>query len=334
MLDTGLEIRILRERLKMSAKDLAERVGLSQSQMSRLEKGQRRIDMKVLERIAQALDVSPSYFFRGGPTPAAGVIPPTIPEAIGRLVRSERHRRHFSAEDLARKVGRPKAAIESIEEGKRELDPELADRILKALRLPSNYFLAAQQKLIRGLEAQVGRLNEALAEVTRGSLALRPGTGEVEGEETGEESGSRGGGPDGSRGGRRGVPILGTLAQGYPQTFDASGRPIADVSDFVFLPDLPQGGEFALHVVGDSMVGESAPSFREGDLAVFGGGTPRSRDFCFVQVEGEEATFRQLFFDAQGQIRLQPLNLNVPARVHPRERILATWRLVAHIARF
>jgi len=53
-----------------------------------------------------------------------------------------------------------------------------------------------------------------------------------------------------------------------------------------------------------------------------------------VRIDGEDATFRQLFFDAQGQIRLQPLNLNYPARVYPRDRILATWRLAAHIARY
>ena len=81
MLDIGLEIRILRERLKVSAKELAERVGLSQSQMSRLEKGQRRIDTKVLHRIADALGVDPSHFFRGEGEPAEGDIPPILPGA-------------------------------------------------------------------------------------------------------------------------------------------------------------------------------------------------------------------------------------------------------------
>ena len=51
MLEVGLEVKILRERMKMSAKELAEKIGLSQSQMSRLEKGQRRVDTKVLEKI-------------------------------------------------------------------------------------------------------------------------------------------------------------------------------------------------------------------------------------------------------------------------------------------
>ena len=48
MLDIGLEVKILRERIQMSAKDLAEKIGLSQSQMSRLEKGQRRIDTRAV----------------------------------------------------------------------------------------------------------------------------------------------------------------------------------------------------------------------------------------------------------------------------------------------
>ena len=81
------------------------------------------------------------------------------------------------------------------------------------------------------------------------------------------------------------------------------------------------------------MEGEGSPSFREGDYLVFGPGTLRSRDFGFVRIEGEEPTFRQLFFDPAGQVRLQPLNLSYPAKVHERTQILATWRLHAHIAR-
>ena len=56
-LNIGMEIKILRERKRISGKELAERIGLSQSQMSRLEKGQRRIDAQILHKIARALDV-------------------------------------------------------------------------------------------------------------------------------------------------------------------------------------------------------------------------------------------------------------------------------------
>jgi len=319
MLDTGVEIRILRERLKMSAKELAEKIGLSQSQMSRLEKGQRRIDTRVLDKIARALQVDPSHFFRGQPVPASGVIPPTLPAAVGKLVRLERRQRHISAEELALKLGKPKSLIEAIEEGKRELEPELADRILKTLRLPTNYFLRVQQEMIHGLEAQIERLNEALAESNRGSLVLdAQGTAGTEARDLK----------------RRGTPVLGSIAQGYPCHFDAAGRPTAEVTDFLYVPEFAQDGNFALHAVGDSMQGEGSPSFREGDLLIFSPGNLRSRDFAFVRIEGDEPTFRQVFFDPTGQIRLQPLNLNHPARTYPREKILALWRLVGHVARF
>ena len=105
MLDIGLEVKILRERIQMSAKDLAEKIGLSQSQMSRLEKGQRRIDTRVLARIADALGVEPSYFFRGGEAPSGGVIEPRLPGSLGKEIRSQRRKRHLSVEDVALKLG-------------------------------------------------------------------------------------------------------------------------------------------------------------------------------------------------------------------------------------
>jgi transcriptional regulator with XRE-family HTH domain len=320
VIDLGLEIRILRERQKLSAKELAERVGLSQSQMSRLEKGQRRIDTRVLERIAQALEVNPSYFFRGDEAPSPGVIPPSQPASIGKTIRAERRQRHLSLEELAERVGRPKAVLESIEEGKRPLDVELADRILKALRLPGNYFFKAQQQHISGLEVQVERLNEALAESSRATLLL--GT---------EDGGVEEGTPSVQR---QGIPILGTLAQGYPATFDGTGRPVGEVSDFLHIPGLSADGTFALHAVGNSMEAEGPGGFREGDLLIFAGGNLRSKDFGFFRIADEAATFRQVFFDPAGQVRLQPLNLNTPPRVHPREKILGMWRLVGHVARF
>ncbi|MEE8143500.1 MAG: helix-turn-helix transcriptional regulator, partial [Planctomycetota bacterium] len=63
MLEIGKQIKKLREQKRITGKDLAQRIGLSQSQMSRLEQGQRRIDTEILARIADALEVSPARFF-------------------------------------------------------------------------------------------------------------------------------------------------------------------------------------------------------------------------------------------------------------------------------
>ena len=56
----GDVIKKLREESGVTAKDLAQKIGLSASQMSRLESGQRRINSEVLTRIAKALGVAPS----------------------------------------------------------------------------------------------------------------------------------------------------------------------------------------------------------------------------------------------------------------------------------
>ena len=316
MLDIGLEIRILRERLKMSAKDLAEKVGLSQSQMSRLEKGHRRIDTQVLNKVAAALEVDPSYFFRGESMPAnEGVIAAPKPEGLGKLIRSERRKRHISAEELASRLGKPKAFLQSIEEGKRELDPEFAQGVLKALKLPASFFLGAQQQVIEGLEAQVARLNQALAESSRGDLDLGPAEG-------------------GGAVTRRGIPVLGNVVDGYPQHFDSAGRPAVEPHDYLYLPEIDAAEAFALHAVGDSMETRGSPSFREGDLLVFADTPLRSRDFAFIRTQ-DEATFRQVFFESVGGgVRLQPLNLGYAPATVRREAMVRTWRLVGHIARF
>ena len=320
MLDIGLEIRILRERLKVSAKELAARVGLSQSQISRLEKGQRRIDADVLRRIASALGVDPSHFFRdehGVDTSAApladdAAIAAPVPAALGQLIRSERRRRHVSAEDLAAKIGKPKAVLQNIEDGKREADPEVLDKIVRALKLGPGVLLGAQRQAIKALEAQVTRLSGALAQTTRGELSLA--------NEDGEER-------------RPGVPVIGALGESYPVEFDAAGRPIGDVVDYVYLPELEHEAAFALHVVGDSMETYATPCFREGDLVIFAEIPLRSRDFAFVRLSDGSTTFRQVFFEAGGRVRLQPLNLSYPSQTCARESTVGSWRLVGYVAK-
>ena len=54
----GHRIRVRRVDLKMSQVDLAEALGISQGYLSSLERGVRSLDVKLLERIAQALKCS------------------------------------------------------------------------------------------------------------------------------------------------------------------------------------------------------------------------------------------------------------------------------------
>lgn len=51
------KIRILRERKKLRHEDMAERLGISQSAYSRLEKGDAKLDVERLQKIAEVLEV-------------------------------------------------------------------------------------------------------------------------------------------------------------------------------------------------------------------------------------------------------------------------------------
>lgn len=58
----GHKIRQQRQHLRLSAKAVAERVGISQQQFSRYENGLCKIDVDMLFHIAKALNVAPTAF--------------------------------------------------------------------------------------------------------------------------------------------------------------------------------------------------------------------------------------------------------------------------------
>ncbi|MCZ6603099.1 MAG: helix-turn-helix domain-containing protein [Planctomycetota bacterium] len=315
-LNIGMEIKILRERKRISGKDLAERIGLSQSQMSRLEKGQRRIDAQILHKIARALDVRPSFFFgeRGIPEE---INLGTVHRDIGKMIRTERRKRHLSAEDLAKKISKPRSFILAVEGGEANLlNNEVVSRFCRALKIEPSRFFEAQEKTIQDLRRQVRRLGKAHADRTLGALTSEAlGFGDAEAPV------------------RRPIPILGELGGGYPAEFGPDGEPMAEVDDYLFVPRVQDEMAFALHVVGEAMERKAGPSFREGDIVVFSGKQEvRSKDFVFVHAQSQKPIFRQVFFDPPG-VRMQPLNLSYPPQILHRDEVLRMWRLVAHLHR-
>jgi transcriptional regulator with XRE-family HTH domain len=316
-IEIGLEIRLLRERKKVSGKELAERIGLSQSQMSRLEKGQRRIDTKLLNKIAEALDVKPSYFFEGGEPDLVDVDLRHVNRDIGKLVRTERHRLHLTPDELGSRIGKTRSYVRAIEEGEIDvLSNEMVGRISKALKMNSAQFFEAQQRIINSLKRQVARLSQAHAETTLGRIPtteIDSGEGET----------------------RKAVPIIGSMAGGYPQEFSADGMPVDDVDDFVFVSRLDDEKAFALYCVGDYMESGSSPSFTEGDILVF---SPKlqvsNRDFVFARTERQKPMFRQIIFDPNAWIRLQPLNLSYPPIICNREELVSAFRLAAAVRKY
>jgi transcriptional regulator with XRE-family HTH domain len=61
----GSRIRLRRAELKISQLELSERLGIAFQQVQKYEVGRNRVSASRLVDIARALEVKPSYFFRG-----------------------------------------------------------------------------------------------------------------------------------------------------------------------------------------------------------------------------------------------------------------------------
>lgn len=138
------------------------------------------------------------------------------------------------------------------------------------------------------------------------------------------------------------VPLINSVAAGYPTEFTDLGYPARVADEYVRAPDLGDPDMFGARVVGESML----PEYREGDVVVFSPARPvRSGMDCFVRLEPDhESTFKRVFFqssedgtarDAEGGggegvwIRLQPLNRAFPSRVVHREQVAGLYAAVS-----
>ncbi len=308
-MDIGLEIKLLREQKGMSGKDFAEKLGLSQSQVSRLEKGQRRINTETLHKIADTLGVSPSAFFREKDEDRYELNMRYLWRDMGKIIRTERHRVHMSPEEFAKKVGKTKGFVQGLEEGRYELDEKLASRVTRALKLDHYFFLKVYQQLIGSLTRRMKRLEKAHADVTLGSL-------------------------EGVEGGR-GIPVMGGLSGEYPTQFTSDGLPVDTIHEYVFVTGLDPDRCFALYVRGDSMESGSSPSFKDGDILLLKQKEGvQNHEYAFVRAETTKPVFRQVFFERDGRVRLQPLNLRHPPLICKREEVIRMWPLAVHIRRF
>jgi len=135
----------------------------------------------------------------------------------------------------------------------------------------------------------------------------------------------------------RPIPIINKVAAGYPQDFTDLGYPVGIADEYVGAPaELSDPNAFAVRVVGDSM----EPRYHEGDVVIFSpAASVKSGDDCFVRFAmtggrcDGETTLKRVFFDAEDQVRLQPLNERyAPTFVKPNE-IAGIFRAVARYER-
>ncbi len=123
------------------------------------------------------------------------------------------------------------------------------------------------------------------------------------------------------------VPVINSVAAGYPREFTDLGYPARVADDHVRVPDVSDPDAFAARVVGDSM----SPQYEQGDIIVF---SPElsaiDGDDCFVRLERDaETTFKRVYFEREGEdavrIRLQPLNSRYGPRVVDREEVAGLY---------
>ncbi len=127
------------------------------------------------------------------------------------------------------------------------------------------------------------------------------------------------------------VPVINNVMAGYPADYDDLGYPPGGADDYVRCPDLHDPNAFAVRVVGDSM----EPKYNEGDIVIFSpSATVDNGNDCFVRMcDPHETTFKQVFFEDEGQIRLQPRNHKYSPIIMPQEKVNGVWRAVIRYER-
>lgn len=127
------------------------------------------------------------------------------------------------------------------------------------------------------------------------------------------------------------VPLINSVAAGYPTEFTDLGYPARIADEYVRCPDLRDPDAFAARVVGDSML----PEYREGDIVIFSPARDaREGSDCFCRLEPDhESTFKRVFYErgteGEEMIRLQPLNMRYAPRVLERERVAGLYPAVS-----
>lgn len=126
------------------------------------------------------------------------------------------------------------------------------------------------------------------------------------------------------------VPLVNSVAAGYPREFTDLGYPARVADEYVRCPDLTDPDAFAARVVGDSM----SPMYAEGDIVIFSPAKAvKDGSDCFVRLEPDhETTFKRVYAETDDEgrsvIRLQPLNSAFAPRVFPREQVAAMFAAV------
>ena len=215
-------------------------------------------------------------------------------------LREVRQSRQMTLDGLARAVGCSKAYLSMIENG-RVVNPPSA-RILGAVEEALGIGDGSLRKLA-DWESTPQTVKDALAgrgpDLAPLEFPLRP------------------------------APLINRVAAGPVAEFTDLDYPVDVADEYVPSPLAGEPNAFAARVVGDSM----APEYREGEIVLF---SPNREVVdgadCFVRLLPDQVTtFKRVFFEEGGRVRLQPLNGDYPAQSVELDQVTALWPAVMRI---
>jgi SOS-response transcriptional repressor LexA len=254
--------------------------------------------------------------------------------SIGAILRDKRVELDLTQDELADMTGISKPYISAIETGRVTNPP--SEQKLALLEKALNF---APGQLLR--MARLERTPTAVRQELESMRAvMRQLRGLVEGGQTLDEL-HRSGKLADLVGGKEAsvtkvdvgswVPVINRVAAGYPRWTGDLDYPPGTADDYVRCPDMHDPNAFAARVSGDSM----EPKYQQGDIVIFSPNAEvASGDDAFIRMaETHETNFKQVFFDEQGRIRIQPRNQNYPPQVVPRDQVAGLYKAVFRVER-
>lgn len=257
--------------------------------------------------------------------------------ALGKIIRQRREKLGLTLDEVARRTGYSKPYLSTVETGRVKNPPgdQLLQRLEEVLGFDRGTLIhlghmealpADVREMIESRQAQNEQLRAIIRQVVEEGTDVTDVIAQHR--ELLQESIDN---THGMQSAGKLVPVINRVSAGYPMDFDDKDYPAGTADDYVRCVDLHDANAFAVCVVGDSM----EPKYHQGDIIVFSPSLEvRNGDDCFVRLsDPHETSFKQVFFESDGGVRLQPRNSKYPPLFLQKERINGLWRAVIRYER-
>lgn len=152
-LRVGTTVRSLREQKGLTVTELARAAGLSPAHISEIERGLTAPSIRTLEKLAQALGVSPGALVR-----SVGA------NGVGEKLRRLRERLGLSQKEVAEKAGVSYGLIGQIESGRTQSSVTTLSLLAEALGVSPCYFLMDEEEVLEVTRSLSPELADLLSE--------------------------------------------------------------------------------------------------------------------------------------------------------------------------